>query len=86
MLNPDKLKATIENTTIHPNKDAVKCEMLADDNSTYTTNVIKEEAELTLYLKLNIFPKLSPKERSKLIILIDDYGQVMYEDGQDSEQ
>lgn len=81
MYNPNNIKTFLENTTIYPNKPAVVVEFLNSDNSITKTSIEKPEAELLLFLKLSLKNKLTTGQMSNLVTLIENYGQMMYENG-----
>lgn len=80
MIDPNRLVTTKRKTLQYPDRVAVVCDMLREDNTKYETEVLEEEVELALYLKM-IFPKLKTGQRTKLLKLIDNYGDMRYEDG-----
>lgn len=85
MYNPNNIKTFLENTTIYPNKPAVVVEFLNSDNSITKTSIEKPEAELLLFLKLSLKNKLTTGQMSNLVTLIENYGQMMYENGCDDD-
>ena len=81
MHDPRYFKAAKENTKQYPGRDAVKCDVLLKDNSTYEVDILKEEVDLVLYLKCSIFKKLTTTQQDKLLKLIEDFGDMRSEDG-----
>lgn len=80
-MNPDYLKVIKSNTKNYPNRDAVVCDMIGEDNGVYEATFLKEEDDLALYLKCSIFPKLKETEKTQLLKLIENFGDIRYEDG-----
>jgi len=81
MYNPNDIKTFLENTTIYPNKSAVLVEIVHGDNSINKISIETPEAELLLFLKLSLKNKLTTGQMSNLVTLIENYGQMMYENG-----
>ena len=81
MQDPRYFKVAKENTKQFPDRDAVICDVLSTDNSTYECEILKEEVALVLYLKCSIFEKLSQAQQDKLLKLIEDFGDMRSEDG-----
>ena len=81
MINPKLLKKAKEKSSHYPNRASVKCDMVGSDNKTFDADILKEEVNLALYLKVNIFPKISETESTKLLKLIEDYGDMRHFDG-----
>ena len=75
------LETIVSDTTIYPNRPAYKATFLDNNNNKYEADILKEEGDLSLYLKTVIEDKLTSDEFSKLIELIGNYGQVKYEIG-----
>lgn len=80
-VDPQLVTKFKEEVTHYPNKKYVKVDVIGSDNKTFETDIPKDEVELVKYLKFHVFPKLTERQRTKLLEKIEAYGDEKWEEG-----
>jgi len=87
IIDPRKIKrATGETRSYYPGKDNAEVVRVIDsektgDASTIEVTVKKHELELALFLKKAVFPHLNENTQTRLLNLIDNFGDERYDEG-----
>lgn len=78
MYNPETIGKVISIGTRWPDIDVVTFE---NPEGAYNVRIDKAEADLLVYLKTIVYPKLDEKEKKDLLELISNFGNASYDDG-----